>query len=215
MVEHNLVHQYGHWQLCHFVSTTKNGLTLWSEFTPGQMRSRESQRPLCTRPVWPSASSRAPVHPTGCHALALTARCPARAHLARLSPWTQCRRAASASHGGAFCDAPTPQHTQYTSLQSVIRRQPWPLQFLDARAQQKFAPEMREGKKSKRARAERASERESLAWMLGMEFYSKNPTPIGSRPRGLIGLFLSKRETEHLWLRQLMHGIGRDPFARA
>ena len=35
MVEHNLVHQYGHWQLCHFVSTTKNGLTLWSEFTRG------------------------------------------------------------------------------------------------------------------------------------------------------------------------------------
>ena len=26
---------------------------------------------------------------------------------------------------------------------------------------------------------------------------------------------LFKRETEHLWLRQLMHGVGRDPFARA
>ena len=26
---------------------------------------------------------------------------------------------------------------------------------------------------------------------------------------------LFKRETEHLCLRQLMHGIGRDPFARA
>ena len=26
---------------------------------------------------------------------------------------------------------------------------------------------------------------------------------------------LFERETEHLWLRQLMHGIGRDPFARA
>ena len=26
---------------------------------------------------------------------------------------------------------------------------------------------------------------------------------------------LLKRETEHLWLRQLMHGIGRDPFRRA
>ena len=25
---------------------------------------------------------------------------------------------------------------------------------------------------------------------------------------------LFERETEHLWLRQLMHGIGRDPFAR-
>ena len=28
----------------------------------------------------------------------------------------------------------------------------------------------------------------------------------------IVGLF--KRETEHLWLRQLIHGIGRDPFAR-
>ena len=27
--------------------------------------------------------------------------------------------------------------------------------------------------------------------------------------------FLFKRETEHLWLRQPMHGIGRDPFRRA
>ena len=26
---------------------------------------------------------------------------------------------------------------------------------------------------------------------------------------------LFKRETEHLCLRQLIHGIGRDPFARA
>ena len=26
---------------------------------------------------------------------------------------------------------------------------------------------------------------------------------------------LFERETEHLWLRQLIHGIGRDPFARA
>ena len=26
---------------------------------------------------------------------------------------------------------------------------------------------------------------------------------------------LFKRETEHLWLRQLIHGIGRDPFTRA
>ena len=30
-----------------------------------------------------------------------------------------------------------------------------------------------------------------------------------------IGGGLFKRETEHLRLRQLMHGIGRDPFARA
>ena len=104
----------------------------------------------------------------------------------------------------------------------------------------------------------RERERESLA----REFYLKNPTPNGSRPRDLIGLYrkwqrkkrpqpakrssreegggdrgstaarptltrnwggpqvrdpalLFKRETEHLCLRQLMHGIGRDPFARA
>ena len=25
---------------------------------------------------------------------------------------------------------------------------------------------------------------------------------------------LFKRDTEHLWLRQPIHGIGRDPFAR-
>ena len=83
-------------------------------------------------------------------------------------------------------------------------------------------------------------------------FYLKNPTPIGSRPRDLIGLCETtretrpphhtrrgkegketptgekgqrgrggertdffKRETEHLCLRQLIHGTGRDPFARA
>ena len=46
---------------------------------------------------------------------------------------------------------------------------------------------------------------------LARDFYLKNPTPNGSRPRDL----LFDRETEHLCLRQLMHGIGRDPFARA
>ena len=33
------------------------------------------------------------------------------------------------------------------------------------------------------------------------------------RERGRERLF--ERETEHLWLRQPMHGIGRDPFRRA
>ena len=45
-----------------------------------------------------------------------------------------------------------------------------------------------------------------MAWnLVAREFYLKNPTPGG----------LFKRETENLCLRQLMHGIGRDPFARA
>ena len=36
----------------------------------------------------------------------------------------------------------------------------------------------------------------------------------GRRERERERELLFERETEHLWLRQLMHGIGRDPFAR-
>ena len=67
---------------------------------------------------------------------------------------------------------------------------------------------------------EREREREP-----GTGILFEEPNPTGSRPRDLIGLYrggkgdpnrlLFKRETEHLWLRQLIHGIGRDPFARA
>ena len=57
-------------------------------------------------------------------------------------------------------------------------------------------------------RPERERERERL---LGTGILFEEPNPVGSRPRDL----LFDRETEHLCLRQLMHGIGRDPFARA
>ena len=37
----------------------------------------------------------------------------------------------------------------------------------------------------------------------------RDPVPVVTVNPGLL-----KREIEHLWLRQLIHGIGRDPFAR-
>ena len=63
-------------------------------------------------------------------------------------------------------------------------------------------------------RVEREREREREH---GTGILFEEPNPTGSRPRGLIGLYmhLFKGETEHLCLcdslRQLIHGIGGGP----
>ena len=44
---------------------------------------------------------------------------------------------------------------------------------------------------------------------------SVNPEADPPQPSAPVRQCLFKRETEHLWLRQLTHGIGRAPFARA
>ena len=66
---------------------------------------------------------------------------------------------------------------------------------------------------SKRGEVKQREEGEPSAWQLrqdGGEGANESARRISGRQQ-----LLFERETEHLWLRQLIHGIGRDPFARA